>query len=81
VQQPRVKFHHKAGEIVISTRAVEKEEESVHTPVLVFRDTGVGLTKSRRGNCFRFFMSGQITSTTRKKYGGTGLGLTNLPGG
>jgi signal transduction histidine kinase/DNA-binding response OmpR family regulator/HPt (histidine-containing phosphotransfer) domain-containing protein len=67
-----VKFT-QAGEIVISTRAVEKEEESV-TLQLCVRDTGVGLTEEQKGKLFQAFSQAD-TSTTRK-YGGTGLGLT-----
>jgi signal transduction histidine kinase/DNA-binding response OmpR family regulator/HPt (histidine-containing phosphotransfer) domain-containing protein len=61
------------GEIVISTRAVEKEEESVTLQFYV-RDTGVGLTEEQKGKLFQAFSQAD-TSTTRK-YGGTGLGLT-----
>jgi two-component system sensor histidine kinase/response regulator len=67
-----VKFTHE-GEIVISTRAVEKEEESVTLQFCV-RDTGVGLTEEQKGKLFQAFSQAD-TSTTRK-YGGTGLGLT-----
>jgi len=63
------------GEIVISTRAVEKEEESV-TLQFGVRDTGVGLTEEQKGKLFQAFSQAD-TSTTRK-YGGTGLGLDNL---
>ena len=61
------------GEIVISTRVVEKEEESVTLQFCV-RDTGVGLTEEQKGKLFQAFSQAD-TSTTRK-YGGTGLGLT-----
>jgi two-component system, sensor histidine kinase and response regulator len=67
-----VKFTQK-GEIVISTRVVEKEEESVTLQFRV-RDTGVGLTEEQKGKLFQAFSQAD-TSTTRK-YGGTGLGLT-----
>ena len=67
-----VKFT-QAGEIVISTRVIEKEEESVTLQFCV-RDTGVGLTEAQKGRLFQAFSQAD-TSTTRK-YGGTGLGLT-----
>ncbi|HTY24120.1 MAG TPA: response regulator [Desulfomonilaceae bacterium] len=61
------------GEIVISTRVVKKDEESV-TLQFAVRDTGVGLTEEQKGKLFQAFSQAD-TSTTRK-YGGTGLGLT-----
>ncbi len=67
-----VKFTHE-GEIVVSTSAVEKEDESVTLQFCV-RDTGVGLSEEQKGKLFQAFSQAD-TSTTRK-YGGTGLGLT-----
>jgi len=61
------------GEIVVSTSAVEKEDESVTLQFCV-RDTGVGLSEEQKGKLFQAFSQAD-TSTTRK-YGGTGLGLT-----
>jgi len=78
-----VKFTEK-GEIIISTRVKEKGEASVTLQFCV-RDTGVGLTEEQKGKLFQAFSQAD-TSTTRK-YGGTGLGLTiskrlvNLMGG
>ena len=61
------------GEIVVSTSAVEKEDESVTLQFCV-SDTGVGLSEEQKGKLFQAFSQAD-TSTTRK-YGGTGLGLT-----
>ncbi|MGE5255117.1 MAG: response regulator, partial [Hyphomicrobiales bacterium] len=61
------------GEIVISIRVVAKEAESV-TLQFGVRDTGAGLTEEQKGKLFQAFSQAD-TSTTRK-YGGTGLGLT-----
>ena len=67
-----VKFTER-GEIVVSTRVKEKHENSVTLQFSV-RDTGIGLTEEQKGKLFQAFSQAD-TSTTRK-YGGTGLGLT-----
>jgi len=78
-----VKFT-QTGEIVVSARVKEKDEQSITLQFSV-RDTGIGLTEEQKGKLFQAFSQAD-TSTTRK-YGGTGLGLTisrrlvNLMGG
>ena len=78
-----VKFTHE-GEIVISTRVMEKDEKSVTLRFSV-RDTGIGLDEEQKGKLFQAFS--QVDASTTRKYGGTGLGLTisrrlvNLMGG
>ena len=67
-----VKFTSK-GEIVVSARILEHHENLVKIKFSV-RDTGIGLTEEQRDNLFQSFTQAD-TSTTRK-YGGTGLGLT-----
>ena len=67
-----VKFTER-GEIVVSTRVKEKVEDSVMLQFSV-RDTGIGMTEEQKGKVFQAFSQAD-TSTTRK-YGGTGLGLT-----
>ncbi|WP_299976711.1 transporter substrate-binding domain-containing protein [Desulfobacula sp.] len=67
-----VKFTEK-GEIVVSVSAVEKNESKATLEFSV-QDSGIGLTKEQRGKLFKAFSQAD-TSTTRK-HGGTGLGLT-----
>ena len=67
-----VKFT-ESGEIVVSTKVTLKEEVSVTLRFCV-RDTGVGLTEAQKGRLFEAF--GQADTSTTRKYGGTGLGLT-----
>ena len=61
------------GEIVISTELVKKDKAQVTLKFSV-QDTGVGMTSEQAAKLFQPFMQAD-TSTTRK-YGGTGLGLT-----
>ncbi len=67
-----VKFT-ETGEIVVSTELVKKDQDQVTLKFSV-TDTGIGLTKEQMGRLFQSFSQAD-TSTTRK-YGGTGLGLT-----
>jgi PAS domain S-box-containing protein len=67
-----VKFTEK-GEIVLTTRIREKSEDKV-TLEFLMRDTGIGMTEDQKEALFQAFAQAD-TSTTRK-YGGTGLGLT-----
>ncbi len=67
-----VKFTEK-GEIVVSVSVVEKNESKAELQFSV-QDSGIGLTEKQRGKLFQAFSQAD-TSTTRK-YGGTGLGLT-----
>ena len=67
-----VKFT-ESGEIVISSHLVSQDEDRVTLEFRV-RDTGVGLSREQIGRLFQAFTQAD-TSTTRK-FGGTGLGLT-----
>ncbi len=67
-----VKFT-EAGEIVVSSELVKKDNSQVTLKFSV-QDTGVGMTAEQAAKLFQPFMQAD-TSTTRK-YGGTGLGLT-----
>ncbi|MBT8367489.1 MAG: response regulator, partial [Deltaproteobacteria bacterium] len=62
-----------SGEIVVSTELLKQDETGSALKFSV-RDTGIGLTKDQIVKLFQSFSQAD-TSTTRK-FGGTGLGLT-----
>jgi two-component system sensor histidine kinase/response regulator len=61
------------GEIVVRTEPVRVTDDEIEIKVSV-QDTGIGMTPEQRAKLFQSFSQAD-TSTTRK-YGGTGLGLT-----
>lgn len=67
-----VKFTHK-GEIIISAKLISLTSEKVELRFDV-RDTGIGLSTEQMGKLFSSFA--QADSSTTRKYGGSGLGLT-----
>jgi signal transduction histidine kinase/CheY-like chemotaxis protein len=67
-----VKFTDK-GEIVVSTELVKKNGAQVTLKFSV-QDTGIGMTEKQAAKLFQPFA--QADSSTTRKYGGTGLGLT-----
>ncbi len=67
-----VKFTEK-GEIEVSCKVLTKNEKETMLRFEV-RDTGIGLTREQVGKLFKSFS--QADSSTTRKYGGTGLGLT-----
>ncbi|MEJ2731250.1 MAG: response regulator [Deltaproteobacteria bacterium] len=62
-----------SGEIVVSTELVKKDNGRVTLKFSV-QDTGVGMTAEQAAKLFQPFV--QADSSTTRKYGGTGLGLT-----
>ncbi len=62
-----------SGEIVVSSELVKQDSDEITLKMSV-SDTGIGLTQKQISKLFQSFTQAD-TSTTRK-YGGTGLGLT-----
>jgi two-component system, sensor histidine kinase len=67
-----IKFTPK-GKISVQIAAVEENEKTVTLEFKV-RDTGIGISKDKLQSIFDSFI--QESSSTNRKYGGTGLGLT-----
>ncbi|MBF0290383.1 MAG: response regulator, partial [SAR324 cluster bacterium] len=61
------------GEIVVRVRVKELSEETA-TLHFAVRDSGIGMTPDQQAKLFQSFS--QADSSTTRKYGGTGLGLT-----
>ena len=61
------------GEVVLRTRVLEEEDDQITLEFAVC-DTGIGLTSEQQAKLFQSFS--QADSSTTRKYGGTGLGLT-----
>ena len=67
-----VKFTEK-GHIIIRVRVYEQRDNKI-TLYFSVQDSGIGLTADQQKKLFQSFS--QADSTTTRKYGGTGLGLT-----
>jgi signal transduction histidine kinase/DNA-binding response OmpR family regulator len=61
------------GEIVVATKLVKQDKAQVTLKFSV-QDTGIGMTVEQAAKLFQPFA--QADSSTTRKYGGTGLGLT-----
>ncbi len=67
-----IKFTH-SGEVVVRVRAEERNGEKALLNFTV-SDTGVGISRDLQAKIFEAFS--QADSSTTRRYGGTGLGLT-----
>jgi PAS domain S-box-containing protein len=67
-----VKFT-ETGEIVVSIEMLRQDEDGVRLKFSV-SDTGIGMTQEQASKLFQAFT--QADTSTSRKYGGTGLGLT-----
>jgi PAS domain S-box-containing protein len=67
-----VKFTHK-GSIQVIIELEEEQEESVKLKISVV-DTGIGIALEKKNKLFKVFS--QVDSSTTRKYGGSGLGLS-----
>ncbi|CAA6812729.1 MAG: Sensory box histidine kinase/response regulator [uncultured Sulfurovum sp.] len=68
-----VKFTENKGTIDVIIKCENVKEENIRVKFMV-KDTGVGISQDQEGKVFEAFT--QADSTTSRKYGGTGLGLT-----
>ncbi|WED21141.1 response regulator [Vibrio sp. JC009] len=79
-----VKFTDNGGEILVKLSVAEESADEV-TLKFAVQDNGIGMTSEQQSKLFQSFT--QADSSTTRKYGGTGLGLTiskrfvNLMGG
>ena len=67
-----LKFTHE-GDITVSVTPEYEKEDTIHLRFSV-RDTGIGIPPEKQNKIFSAFS--QADSSTTRKYGGTGLGLT-----
>jgi len=67
-----IKFTHQGG-VVINISSIEKHDDTVRLQFSVI-DTGIGIPSDKIDSIFTSF--NQVSSSTTRKYGGTGLGLT-----
>lgn len=69
-----VKFTNNGGAIHVDIRKMESDHEGITRVRFQVQDSGIGVTKEQAANIFKAFS--QAETSTARKYGGTGLGLT-----
>lgn len=62
-----------SGEVVVYVDLLSETEKDIEL-IFTVKDTGIGMTEKQAGQLFQSFT--QADSSTTRKYGGTGLGLT-----
>ncbi|GHU73034.1 hypothetical protein FACS189450_12000 [Spirochaetia bacterium] len=69
-----VKFTPEGGSIHLDTHFVKEEEGDICTLQIEVTDSGIGISDEQQKRLFNSFV--QAESSTSRKFGGTGLGLT-----
>ena len=68
-----VKFTDRGGDVTVEVEVIDEDHDSALLQFSVC-DTGIGMSIEQQGKLFQSFTQGD--SSTSRKYGGTGLGLT-----
>ena len=69
-----VKFTGNAGQIYVDIRKLKSKKKGISRIRFQVKDSGIGVTEEQKSKIFEPFS--QADTSTARKYGGTGLGLT-----